>query len=247
MFSVLPVPKAKQRLADPANALAAFPLVGAAIGAAELLWSLACAALGWGIFLRGAGLALIPLALTGGIHMDGFGDTADALASNAGRTRRLEIMSDPHAGAFAVMWINAWLLLYFALCLELGGDFKYILALGAGFVISRSLSGLGLLLLPCAKREGLAKTMADAAGRRATIAVLTGFFVSGAALAVFWAGWAGAMMALCALAVFFVYKRMAINLFGGVTGDLSGWFLQLCELAMAAALVAARGLGAGGV
>ena len=35
-----------------------------------------------------------------------------------------------------------------------------------------------------------------------------------------------------------VYKRQALARFGGVTGDLAGWFLQWAELAMLAVLVA---------
>ena len=31
--------------------------------------------------------------------------------------------------------------------------------------------------------------------------------------------------------VFFWYRRMAMREFGGVTGDLAGYFLQVCELA----------------
>ena len=33
------------------------------------------------------------------------------------------------------------------------------------------------------------------------------------------------------------YYRMCIKKFGGMTGDLAGYFLQMCELFMAAAAV----------
>ena len=42
--------------------------------------------------------------------------------------------------------------------------------------------------------------------------------------------------ALTALAVFGYYGRMAERSFGGVSGDLAGWFLQTAELGMLAAL-----------
>ena len=43
-------------------------------------------------------------------------------------------------------------------------------------------------------------------------------------------------VALTALAVFRYYGRMAERSFGGVSGDLAGWFLQTAELGMLAAL-----------
>ena len=46
---------------------------------------------------------LIPVLVTGGIHLDGLLDTADALSSWQTRERRLEILKDSHAGAFAII------------------------------------------------------------------------------------------------------------------------------------------------
>jgi adenosylcobinamide-GDP ribazoletransferase len=42
------------------------------------------------------------LALTGMLHVDGVGDTADGLLPPLDRDRRLEVMADPRAGAFGV-------------------------------------------------------------------------------------------------------------------------------------------------
>ena len=42
-----------------------------------------------------------------------------------------------------------------------------------------------------------------------------------------------AAAALCLL----FYRRMAYRLFGGVIGDLAGWFLQVTELAVTAVIV----------
>ena len=39
--------------------------------------------------------------------------------------------------------------------------------------------------------------------------------------------------------VFLYYARMTRRIFGGMTGDLAGYFLQLCEIWMAAAAVIA--------
>ena len=87
---------------DSGRAAVWYPMVGLVIGI--LTW------LTW----NGAGLLFPPLvvgiisliawvALTGGLHLDGLADCCDGLFVSAMPERRLEIMKDPHVGAFAVM------------------------------------------------------------------------------------------------------------------------------------------------
>lgn len=42
----------------------------------------------------------------------------------------------------------------------------------------------------------------------------------------------GAIIVTAALLVFFYYYKMSFKQFGGITGDLAGYFLQICELVM---------------
>ena len=53
-------------------------------------------------------------------------------------------------------------------------------------------------------------------------------------------GMAGISMTAAALGVFLRYRSMAQRLFGGISGDLAGWFLQTAELWMLAAACAAQ-------
>ena len=46
------------------------------------------------------------------------------------------------------------------------------------------------------------------------------------------------LMAVAGLLALAWYRHVALSRFGGVTGDLAGWFLQWAELAMLAMLVA---------
>ena len=48
---------------------------------------------------------------------------------------------------------------------------------------------------------------------------------------------AGISAAAAALLLMMYYRHMAYREFGGITGDLAGWFLQVCELLIAAAAV----------
>ena len=103
MFSALPVPRIDWNERNMRYAMAAFPLIGAVIGA---LWCV-CGALPLPDMLRAAGFCLIPVAVTGGIHLDGYADTSDALSSYGDREKKLNILQDPHCGAFGLPFMNS--------------------------------------------------------------------------------------------------------------------------------------------
>lgn len=92
MYSRLPMPWVRWSDDCRAWVLCAFPLVGAVLGLLLLAWSALADLLTLTPQLRAAGAVLLPLAYTGGIHMDGFCDTCDALASHQDRARKLEIL-----------------------------------------------------------------------------------------------------------------------------------------------------------
>ncbi len=95
---------------------------GAVLGLLLLAWSALADLLTLTPQLRAAGAVLLPLAYTGGIHMDGFCDTCDALASHQDRARKLEILKDSRVGAFAVLGCVSYLLLQYALWCQPGWE-----------------------------------------------------------------------------------------------------------------------------
>ena len=111
MFSAIPVPQFDWNEKNMRYAMCAFPLIGAVCGA---LWYL-CGALPLPALVRAGGFCLIPVWVTGGIHLDGYADTCDALSSYGDRTKKLEILKDPHCGAFAVIRLCSYFLATFAL------------------------------------------------------------------------------------------------------------------------------------
>ena len=118
---------------------------------------------------------------------------------------------------------------------------ELIVSLAAGFVLARSLSALSVLTFRSARKEGMLHHEAAAA---------KGGRVTNLAFAIFWTVLASAMM-LCfgreagvagifAAALSFAwYKYMSYKEFGGITGDLAGWFICICETAMVCAMAAA--------
>ena len=237
MFSALPVPQPEWNQRNMRFALCAFPLVGLVNGLCWWGWTALCGALGFPVLLRAAGLCLIPVAVTGGIHLDGYADTSDALASYASPERRQEILKDSHCGAFAVIRTCTYFVGSFALCGALVPEDRALLCMGAAFVLSRCLSGISVASFPLAKDTGLAHTFATAADRTRVRWVLGVVALLAAGAMCFWGGLTGGAMVLAAGAVFAHYARTARRKFGGLSGDLAGWFLQRAEVWMLAALV----------
>ena len=237
MFSALPVPQVEWNETSMRWMLAAFPLVGLVTGGACWAWQLLCGALALPDILRGAGLCLLPVLVTGGVHLDGYADTCDALASHASPQRRQEILKDPRLGAFAAIRLCCYFLASLALWTALPRyDGPAVLL---SFCLSRALSGWAVAAFPLARNSGLAYTFAAAADRRrlgAFLAALSALLV----LALCLRGPAGTAMAAAALGWFLYYRRMARVSFGGLSGDLAGWFLQTAELWMLAAACATQ-------
>lgn len=237
-YSKLPMPQVEWDEKNMKYAICFFPLVGTVVGALLLAWVWLCGALELGPLLRGAGCAVLPLLVTGGIHMDGFCDTADALASHQSRERKLEILKDSHTGAFAVIFCGAYLLLSLgALTQPEGWRAWEIVALG--FVLSRALSGLALANLKGARPSGMLQAFADASHRGAVTVAMAAYIVLAAAGMLLLSPIAGGAALLCAALCLLYYRRMAYRQFGGITGDLAGFFLQLCELGTALAVALA--------
>lgn len=240
MFSALPMPQFEWNKRNMRYMLAAFPLIGLVIGLVMTVWQMLGGFLFLPIQLRGAGLCLIPVAITGGIHLDGYADTWDALSSHGTVEKKQEILKDPHIGAFAAIHLCA----YFVISYGLWSAVPMIaprLCFGM-FTLSRALSGLAVATFPIAPHTGLAHSFADAADKT-RVAWLLLMEVGAACALLCTGGLAGFFMTAAALLVFIYYRTRLQKQFGGLSGDLAGWFLQVAELAMLAAFVVAHYLG----
>lgn len=234
-YSRIPMPKADWSEENRRYSLCFFPLIGLAIGAAMAGWLWLCDVLDMGSVLRGCVAALIPLLITGGIHMDGFMDTCDALASWQPKERRLEILKDSHAGAFAVIGCCVYLMLSAGLLSEMTANLALPLALC--FVASRAASAATSVSFTSARADGMLRSFTKTAQRRAVMAA-SGAYLALCFIGCLLSGWLAAC--LCTAAVLgsvLYYKKMAYAQFGGVTGDLAGWLLQVTELALMAVMV----------
>ncbi len=234
MYSRIPVPDVEWNEENRRYSLCFFPAVGAVIGAMIMIWQRLCAGLHTGQFMYAAGAVAIMVAVTGGIHLDGFCDTCDARASWGDRDKKLRILSDPHIGAFAAIKLGIYLVLYTALFTELTEPHAAAVVC-LGFVLSRALSGLAAVTFRSAKREGTLHVFSAAADKKTALFCLSFTAVLSMGVMTLTDMPTGAAAAAAALLVFAWYRFVSYREFGGITGDLAGWFLQVCELSVAAA------------
>lgn len=231
MYSKIPMPKTDWNKKNMRYSMCFFPMIGIVIGAAVYLWYLICNQLNFGSILSVAGYLVIPVLITGGIHLDGFIDTQDALSSYKSREEKLEILKDSHIGAFALISC----IMYFTITMGIWSELnaKAIVTLTAGFVLSRAMSGYAVVTFDCAKNSGLAHAFSDASQKRVVqiTMLILGFLAGGVMIA--FGGVIGICAVIGALIMFYYYRYIAYKEFGGITGDLAGWFLQLCEIVMA--------------
>lgn len=159
-YSKIPMPHFKWDPKALQYSMCAFPLVGAVIGAGEFaIWYLFGFLLQWSEVFTAALLTIFPILITGGIHMDGFLDTVDAKSSYKSKEEKLQILKDPHTGAFAIIRGCLYFLIYFGCMAEVvhalnreipsgtqsGAPAHAMRLMGVfavGFVLERTLSGL---------------------------------------------------------------------------------------------------------
>ena len=224
------------------------PAAGLIAGAAQAAWTAIVCIAGISPVLGAAAACAVPLLVTGGIHIDGFSDTMDALSSHAERQKKLEIMDDPHIGAFGVMWIIVYMMIYAASYYEIltcaaseSRLISMLILLTAFPVISRAAAALAISTTAPSKEKGMLYTFMSAANMKAVgaasaAAIIISMFAVACVSPV-----SAAVSAVLIVMLFMYFRRMAIKEFGGISGDLCGWLIQMTELLLTAA--AALSLG----
>lgn len=205
-----------------ARAMAFFPAVGFLMGLVSLSAFMAVQPFlpeRVAVFL----LLVMPVALSGGLHIDGFGDFCDGFFGGRNREDALRIMKDPRMGAWGVLGIGLLVLVKYELLCALqarAGFFLLAMALSRWSQVVLSFvmpyAGLG---------TGISQAVAGKVSAREA-AIATAFALP----AVLWQGsagvviFAGLVVFLAGLSVWFKKK------IGGVTGDVLGASSEMTEI-----------------
>lgn len=225
LLTTLPLPASKDwRAGDSGRSAGWYSLVGLCIGG---LVAGAFALLQM-YFSRAIGAALslaLWVLLTGGLHLDGLADCFDGMFHASNPERRLQIMKDPHTGAFGVTGLILVLLIKFSALASLSS----VRVTGA-ILLSASLARWCVLLAgkqPLARPEGLGTDFVS--GLRTRSIILGGLIPLG--LAVWLKGTGLLAVGLGVLLTALVLAAARRNL-GGVTGDVLGMIVELVEAAV---------------
>ena len=230
MYSKVPMPRVDWSEKNMKYAFCFFPLVGAVLGA--LLYGIGTLLFHINIsdLCFAALMTVLPIFYTGGIHVDGLLDTLDALHSYGDRDKKLEILKDPHTGAFAIIGAVCYFVLSLGVWSEI--SIKGLPLIAVGYVLTRAFSGLSIVTFPLAKNTGLAATFSDMSHKsRVKVTMLVYSLVCFVAL--LWIDlFLGIGVIVVSLLMFAYHYYICKKQFGGITGDLAGYFLQLNELAI---------------
>ena len=204
-----------------------YPLVGLLFGL--ILWGMNIALAGAPLLLHAALLLTVWVLLSGGLHLDGLADSADAWLGGFGdRERTLTIMKDPRSGPIAVVTLVLVLLLKFAALLALIEQGQGAVLLIVPLLGRAALLGL-FLTTPYVRAGGLGQALADHLPRTAGWRVLAlsalGCWLIGGMID-------GLVALLIAIAVFAWLRQVMIRRLGGTTGDTAGALLELLEMAV---------------
>ncbi len=228
----VPVP----HLASPPNlarAYRAFPLLGAAIGAAVgavdllLLWiglpAIAAAALA-----LGAGAML-----TGALHEDGLADLADGFGGGRDKAAKLDVMRDSRLGTYGSLTLLTSFVAKIGALTTLPRS-EVLVAMIATHALARAPLAVLAAAMPYARADGLAASagrpdsvIASTACAMAAVIALVALPTATAVIAAFVAAGAAAIVA-----------ALAQQQIDGQTGDVLGAAEQVCEVAVLLTLAA---------
>jgi adenosylcobinamide-GDP ribazoletransferase len=230
-FTILPVGAAD---APDAAALAWLPFVGAVVGALAGFAAAGVAHVSTHAFAVATAF-VVPIVLTGAIHVDGFLDGCDAFFASVPPARRFEILKDPRHGTFALAGFAVVGTLWLAALWSIDPA-TYPLALAFSGAAARWSSVIHALYVP----YGRAGELTRAFEQRPSRGVLALAFVLISALA-FALGPRGlvafaAAIALAALCIAWTRSRLG----GGLSGDAYGFTTVVAELGALVALATWR-------
>ncbi len=227
-YSIIPMPNRELTTESTKYQLCFFPLIGVVIGALLYGWNV-----GWPYlcnynFLPAVVFVIVPVIVSGGTHVDGFIDTVDAMCAPRPMEKKLEILKDTHTGSFAIIITLSYFLIALGVWSEM--SINAVPMLAAGFVLSRALSGLAIVTFPHAKTSKLMKTFLDEKQKRTVFLVMLAYILASVALMIYLQPLYGSIGVLGAVISYVYYYYVAKKHFGGITGAVAGFFIQVCEL-----------------
>ena len=206
-----------------------YPLVGLVMG--MLLLLLAQLLSDQPVLLQATLLLVAWVGLSGGLHLDGLADSADAWVGGMGdRERMLEIMKDPACGPMGVIAIVLVLLLkWSALVALLESDMVALLLWGP--LLARTLLITLFQSTPYLRTGGMGEARSQHIPYYQALLVQVGVLVLVLYSGIHWS------VLLLLLLLFLLFRRTILQRLGGITGDIAGAMVEKMEALLLLLLV----------
>jgi adenosylcobinamide-GDP ribazoletransferase len=224
------------------RAVRAFPLAGILITLPAAVIAVLLSALHASSLFNAFLIVAVQSMVTGALHEDGLGDTADGFGGGRDRESALEIMKDSRIGTYGAVA----LILSFGLRVSALAAFLPLLTTGGGIALlaTAALSRAAMVWhwsrLPPARRGGVAASAGIPEPGATSVALGSGVLL---ALVLFFLAGIPTVAVLLSFAAFGLavpgFTRIASRKLGGHTGDTIGATQQLTEVAVLGALALA--------
>ena len=200
-----------------------YPVVGVLIGA--VLCGLALLLHSLPIILLASIILCVWIWLTGGLHLDGLADTADAWVGGFGdQERTLAIMKDPSCGPIGVLsliivCLLKWSAIYVLLQQQL------FLALLIFPVFGRIAPLIFFLTTPYVRKNGLGTTLTAFIPKKTAILIVILCLLTSLYFL-----WLGVLTALIFLISLYYLRHKFMQRISGITGDTLGASIEILEM-----------------
>lgn len=212
-----------------------FPLIGLFLGGMEYLVYF----LTKNIFpssVSAATIVIIPIILTGGLHVDGLGDTCDGFfAFKGGKEKIIEIMKDSRVGTYASIAVVCDILLKYTLIkssIELGMPEIIV----AGPILAR----VGVIFIAFIGKQAKEKGSGNIFIGNIDLKMLILTFIIAMGLCLWLVGAIETVTSVGVIIVFdLLFNKLCQNKINGHTGDTLGAVSELGEIIAMMTLIAA--------
>ncbi len=239
LFTVVPAPYTEIDRTTARRAVRVLPWLGLALG-------LVAALAAWLVGLRTGPLlvavvgVLVPIALTGAMHLDGLADTADGLGSRKPAAEALDVMRRSDIGPMGVVSIVAALLVQVAAIASIDSRGAALVVIALQPLVGRvTILGATTGGIPLARAKGFGALVGGVTSLRGAIVghllVLAVCAAAGWWRAGPWGALALTLSSLAATVISMLWQRHLTRRLGGLTGDTFGSLIEVGQTAFALA------------
>lgn len=231
MYTTIPVPQVIWEEKNMKYIFYNLPLIGIMLGLIEYLLYILSIQLAFSSILYAALAVAVIVLFTGGIHLDGYADTIDAVFCHGDMEKRRQVLSDAHAGAFAVIYTILYFIVLFASFENMYGKNISVFIFILIFTISRILSLVLIALVPSSVNRGLLYIFSSKENKKSLLIYAFSLLLVFIFLTYILMGYKFMLILLLILLVIsIILVRYFNKVFGGISGDLAGFSICIYEI-----------------